>query len=305
MSTTPYPLRLLQGVREKLSPICLGLDPRPDLMPEECWPGSRRDAGAAAEAAENFGLRLLEALAPHAAAVKVQIAFYEALGIRGLEAYQRTLKEARRRGLIAIADVKRGDIASTAEAYAAAHLAPGAPFEADAVTLSPWLGHDSLEPFLGHCQKAGKGVYLLLHTSNPGSKDVQELPLADGTPLYRRLAVLMAGWQRDLGGEGMSPLGAVVGATYPTELADGLALLPRAPFLVPGYGAQGAGGREVACLYARGPAPHLVNASRSLIYSQRENGQSFEDGAIAAALAMKAEIGRFAPALAPPPSRAP
>lgn len=290
-----YPERLLEAMKRKSSPVALGLDPREDLIPGDCFPAGKRDPSAVAEAFFCFGKRLLKVLAPHIAAVKLQIAFYERLGVPGLEAYGRTMRLARELGVIAIGDIKRGDIGSTSEAYADAHLGgldgrPG-PFEADAVTLNPWLGGDSLEPFFARCRERGKGVYLLLHTSNPGSADLQELAAEGGGRVYERLAGLIAGWQGK-GGEsgGYSAIGAVLGATFPEELRSMRDRLPRAPLLVPGYGAQGAKGRDVAFLYGDGMRPHLIAASRSLAFGYRDKGLSLEDGAIAAVQEMKMEI---------------
>lgn len=242
---------------------------------------------------ENFAFRLMDALAPYVAAVKPQIAFYEAYGLPGLKAYSNILTRARELDLISIADIKRGDIGSTAEAYAQAHLGgpePG-PFEADAVTINPWLGADSLEPFFKRCQNREKGVYLLLHTSNPGSKDLQESELQQGAQLYQHLASLIDQWQTKWTSEGAySSIGVVVGATYPEQLIELKAQLPRAPFLVPGYGSQGGKGRDVASLYDEDWTPHLINASRSLTYAYRETDTTLEEGALQAAEAMKQDI---------------
>jgi orotidine-5'-phosphate decarboxylase len=286
--------RLIRAVRTKKSPVLLGLDPRADMIPDDCFPNGKKDASAIAEGFFVFGARLLEALKDDIAAVKPQIAFYEALGLPGLKAYVDLLRKAESLGILTIADIKRGDIGSTSEAYAQAHLGgvsgPG-PFEADAVTINPWLGGDSLEPYFERCRDRGKGVYLLLHTSNPGSIDLQEQTLASGQKLYQSLADLVARWQDEWTvGEGYSSIGVVVGATWPEQLLELRERCPRAPFLVPGYGSQGGTGLDVAPLFAQGPCPHLINASRSLTYAYLKRGGSLEEAAIAAAREMKADI---------------
>lgn len=285
--------RLTDAMRTKCSPILLGLDPRVDLIPEDCFTKGKSDLEGIAKGFENFAFRLMEVLAPHVAAIKPQIAFYEAFGLAGLQAYVNILNKAKELNLISIADIKRGDIGSTAEAYAQAHLGgpnPG-PFEADAVTINPWLGEDSLEPFFKRCQEREKGVYLLLHTSNPGSKDLQECELGQGGQLYQHLATMIDQWQNKWTPEGdYSSIGVVVGATYPEQLVELKAQLPRAPFLVPGYGSQGGKGKDVASLYDDEWTPHLINASRSLTFAYRETGTTLEEGALQAAEAMKQDI---------------
>ena len=280
-------------MQSKCSPIVLGLDPRADMIPEDCYTNGKSDAEGIALGFENFAFRLMDALAPHVAAIKPQIAFYEAYGLPGLKAYSNILKRAKELNLISIADIKRGDIGSTAEAYAQAHMGgpEQGPFEADAVTINPWLGSDSLEPFFKRCRDREKGVYLLLHTSNPGSKDLQETTLQSDEFLYQKLATLIANWQDTWTPNGdYSSIGVVVGATYPEQLVELKTQLPRAPFLVPGYGSQGGKGEDVATLYDEVWTPHLINASRSLIFAYRERGTTLEEGALQAADAMKRDI---------------
>ena len=283
--------KLKESMMTKESPVLLGLDPRPDLIPEDCFKkgdGSNQDT---AEAFVVFAERLLDVLAPHVAAVKPQIAFYEALGLEGMKAYSQTLKRIREKGLVAIADIKRGDIGSTAEAYAKAHLEEGSDFEADAVTLNPWLGGDSLEPFFKYVKDHQKGVYLLLHTSNPGSVDLQEQVLESNVKLYEALADKIRFWQTSFDAEPEAPsIGVVVGATYPSQLDMMLSRLPQTPFLVPGYGSQGGGGADVASLFRSDMGPNLVNASRSLTYSYRSSGVSLEEGALKAVKAVKFDL---------------
>jgi orotidine-5'-phosphate decarboxylase len=241
--------RLAHAVERKGAPLCVGLDPDPTLMP-------------AGLGVVEFCRGIVDAVADVAVAVKPQAAFFEAQGSHGWAALAEVCEYARGAGLLVIADAKRGDIPSTALAYAAAF----APL-ADAVTVNPYLGHDSLEPFLA---RDGLGVFALVKTSNPGSVDVQDLPLADGRPLWQHVAGLVDQWGQDLVGEsGLSSVGAVVGATFPQEVAEVRRLLPRAVLLLPGVGAQGASPEDLAEAFSVGPAGALVSASRSVIYADR------------------------------------
>ncbi len=289
-----YPQRLAAAIIKKKSAILLGMDPRPALIPTDCYPSSEHSVECTAQAFYTFADRLMTALVDRVAAVKLQIAFYEALGVPGMLAYQKTLRRAKELGLLTIGDIKRGDIGTTAEAYAMGHLGgPGeGPFEADAVTLNPWLGRDSLEPFFDRCIHRGKGVYVLLHTSNAGAADLQHLKISGKAreKLFTRLGSLISEWQKILPTEGGSPLGVVAGATYPHQLKESLDLLPNTPFLVPGYGAQGATGKNLQDLMKSKQKIHLVNASRSLIFAYREKGTSLEEGAIQAADEMKQDL---------------
>jgi orotidine-5'-phosphate decarboxylase len=199
--------------------------------------------------------------------VKPQSAFFEAHGAEGVHAFTQVCQYARAAGLLVIADVKRGDIGSTARAYADAFI----PL-ADAVTVNPYLGSDSVEPFLDACRREGAGIFCLVKTSNPGSADVQDVRLADGRTVWQHVATLVDSWGDDLIGErGFSAVGAVVGATFPHEIAEARELLPRSVFLLPGIGAQGAAPADVGAAFAAGRASALISASRSVIYASRES----------------------------------
>jgi len=282
--------RLCEVVRARGSAVCVGLDPRVESLPDEL----RRLPPAAAF--EAFGRGLIEAVAAEAAGVKVQVAFYEALGPAGMEAYARTLRAAREHGLVAIGDVKRGDIGSTAEAYARAHLWPDAPFEADAVTINPLFGTDALQPFLDAAARHGKGVFLLVRTSNPSSSEVLEASV-DGAPLFRRIAALVDRWGAPLvGASGFSSVGAVVGATFPDQLRELRAALPRTPLLVPGVGRQGGTARDAAGAFAPGGLGALVSSSREIIFAhERDRASGWRDAARDAARRLKEELREAAP----------
>jgi orotidine-5'-phosphate decarboxylase len=260
--------RLAAAVERKGAPLCVGLDPDPALMPDGLG-------------VVEFCRGIVDAVAGVAVAVKPQAAFFEAQGAEGWAALIEVCEYARGAGLLVIADGKRGDVPSTARAYAAAF----APF-ADAVTVNPYLGHDSLEPFFA---RDGLGVFVLVKNSNPGSADLQDLPLADGRPLWQHVAGLVDRWGADFVGEsGLSRVGAVVGATFPQEVAEARRLLPRSILLLPGVGAQGARAEELAEAFSVGPAGALVSASRSVIYA--DGGAGWQEAAAAEAERLAGEL---------------
>jgi orotidine-5'-phosphate decarboxylase len=257
--------RLAAAVEQKGAPLCVGLDPDPALMPAGVGLGE-------------FCRGIVDAVAEHAVAVKPQSAFFEAHGATGWAALADVCGYARGAGLLVIADAKRGDVPTTARAYVAA-LAP----LADAVTVNPYLGRDSLEPFL---KRDGLGVFALVKTSNPGSADVQDLPLEDGRPLWQHVAALVDRWGADfVGASGLSSVGAVVGATHPEVLETARSLLPRAVLLLPGVGAQGGRPDDLGPAFTAGPAGALVSASRSVIYADVGAGWQAAAAAEAARLA--------------------
>jgi orotidine-5'-phosphate decarboxylase len=283
MTTASFADRLDRAIDEKGSPVCLGIDPQLELFPAPlAHLASSTNREIAAAAVQRLADELLDTVSDLVAVVKPQIAFFERLGPPGWTALERLVREARSRGLLVIADAKRGDIASTAAAYAD-YLLGDAPMNgnppavlpglgADAMTVNPYLGADSLDPFLRHVDR-GKGLYVLAKTSNPGALDLQDLRVADGNgqrPLYAHAAALAArAGEASIGARGFSSVGVVVGATHPEQARALRAAHPSVPFLVPGYGAQGAGPAEVACAFdARGRGA-IVNASRSLLFAYR------------------------------------
>jgi orotidine-5'-phosphate decarboxylase len=266
MSASTFFERLEAARSERGTVLCVGIDPRLDRIPAEIQKAAGGDPG---ETLRRFGLELLDLVREDAACVKVQVAFFEALGLKGLQAYAAILAQARRRGIPVIADVKRGDIGSTAEAYAAGHLAKGGDLEADAITANPYLGADALQPFVAAAKAAGKGVYVLVRTSNPGAKDLQEIAV-EGGRVFERVADLV----ERLDGGGARAVGAVVGATAPEAGRRLRARMPSTPFLVPGYGAQGASADDVAACLRPDGGGIVVNASRSVIDPPGERGLS-------------------------------
>jgi orotidine-5'-phosphate decarboxylase len=221
--------------------------------------------------------------------VKPQLAFFEALGPAGMAAFDQICIYARRAGLLVIADGKRGDIGSTARAYSDAYL-EGDPPRADALTVNPWLGRDSVEPFLGAVRRGGVGIFVLVRTSNAGG-DLQEVTLSDGRPMWHHVAGLVAEWGEDNVGEvGLSSVCAVVGATHPRAVAEARRLMPRTVLLLPGVGAQGGAISDLSRAFQSGPASALVSASRSVDYAFRETGGDFREAAGAEAARLKQEI---------------
>lgn len=263
-----YVDRLHEAVRAKGNPILVGLDPRYEQLPAELREPGPADRAGRARAIETFIDGVLETVAPLVPAVKFQAAFYESLGPEGLAALGRLMAKARVLGLIVIFDGKRNDIGSTAEAYAEAYLGGGEPaWQADAVTINPYLGSDGVAPFAEVAAREGRGVYVLVRTSNPSAREFQDL-VADGRPIYRHVAERVRGWGEGCRNDrGESAIGAVVGATYPAELAELRAALPDAPFLVPGYGAQGGGAADVAPAFDERGLGALVNNSRGILFA--------------------------------------
>jgi orotidine-5'-phosphate decarboxylase len=283
----PFADRLAAAVSAKRSPLCVGIDPRLDKIPADVRKAANGDA---ADALLRFGLEVLDLVGSIAACVKPNVAFFEAFGTAGMRAYAGILSGARARGVPTIGDVKRGDLGATAEAYAQAHLAHGGEFEADAITVNAYMGGDSLAPLIETAARYGKGLFVLVRTSNPGAADVQDLE-TDGARVYERMAALVDRWGAPhRGRSGLSLVGAVVGATWPEQSARLRALLPSTPFLVPGYGAQGATARDVASAFLPGGKGAVVNASRSITFPAAAGGVPWRDAVSAAAEAAREEL---------------
>jgi orotidine-5'-phosphate decarboxylase len=278
VTTLTFGDRVAAEVERKRSQLIVGLDPIPDLLPVELRGDVARFCGG-----------IIDAVAPHAVAVKPQLAFFEALGAEGMAAFAETCTYARRAGLLVIADGKRGDIGSTARAYSAAYLEGEEPL-ADALTVNPYLGRESIEPYLAAARRQGAGIFCIVKTSNAGG-DIQDVALSDGRPLWQHVASLVADWGADLIGEhGLSAVGAVVGATHPRAVAEARKLMPQAVLLLPGVGTQGASAGDLARAFTSGPASALVNAARSVIYAFRETGDDYKTAAGAEAARLRNEI---------------
>ncbi len=269
--------RLADAVRAKNSCAILGVDPQLDSAKAKGVP-------------ERYTLRrfcceIVEACAPYVCAIKPQLAFYEARGIDGMRAFVEVIRTARKLGLIVIADAKRGDIGSTSAAYAEAFLGDG-DFGCDAITVNPYQGADSTMPFIAKVA-SGRGVFVLVRTSNPSSGEFQDIADGDGVAMWERIAARVHGWGSDYIGEsGLSAIGAVVGATYPNHARRARVLMRNAIILVPGYGAQGASAADALASARTDGGGVIVNASRSLMYAYR--GAAEKSAGEAAAIAARA-----------------
>jgi orotidine-5'-phosphate decarboxylase len=274
--------RLIERIEAKGTPCVVGLDPRIDLMPRFITKEARRIYGDAGESIRycinEYHKRIIRIIAGYVPAVKPQSAFFEQYGIPGIQGFTDTVYEAKRCGLLVIADAKRNDISSTAQAYANAFIGTTPVFDvsrpefnADCITVSPYLGSDSLSPFVETCKKYGKGIFVLVKTSNPGSSDLQDLKVElDGKqmPLYMAVAGLVNRFGKEvMGKKGYSSISAVVGATFPEQARELRKAMPNAFFLVPGYGAQGGTAEDVVPCFNEDGLGAVVSASRSITYN--------------------------------------
>lgn len=273
---TSYISRLNAAIHRKKNAVVVGLDPRFADLPEELQARYRADGDsltARANAFEEFSRRIIDVVAPLVPAVKPQAAFFEELGPAGCWALGRVIQHARRAGLIVICDAKRGDIGSTAEAYARGYLAGedvnAAPWGADALTVNAYLGRDTLQPFIDVAVQRGGGLYVLVRTSNPGAGTFQDR-VSDGQPLYRHVAAVVEELAlQTRGDDPFGAVGAVVGATYPQEIVELRGVMPHAQFLVPGYGSQGGTAQDVAAAFNSAGLGAVVNSSRGIIFAHK------------------------------------
>ena len=265
--------RLVRKIRNSKSFLCLGVDPHLNLIPNlfDITTNSANIVGKV----ENFCFSLLDVANGLVPAIKPQIALFEQLGPDGMMLLSKLCKYAQSKNFLVIMDAKRGDIGSTSQAYANAYLGKDAPFPSDALTVNPWLGIDSLEPFFNKASETGSGLFILAHTSNKGSKDIQEIPLATGIKCYEHLAYILKPFVENLRGPlGLSSIGVVSGATFREESLELRKLLPSAPFLIPGFGTQGASAND-ACAALLQDSRYsnllnfgLINASRSILFPE-------------------------------------
>jgi len=284
VGNTPAVDLLFESVAGK-GHVCVGLDTSADYVPKK----ETLKAKNAGNAVLSFNTALVDATIDVAACYKVQIAYYEEMGIEGLTAYAKTLEYIRKKGGLVIADIKRGDIADTARCYAKAHLSGD--FKADFVTISPYMGMDSVEPWLSEAQKTGGGAFVLMRTSNPGMRDFQFLETSDGKKLYNKVGDKLSELaSKHPGKNGYGLFGAVVGCTERQEASVIRKNYPNLFFLIPGYGTQGGGAQDAALLLREGNGG-VVNASRSIITAwQKEKNNENADNAFAAETARKAAI---------------
>ncbi|MCI7658914.1 orotidine-5'-phosphate decarboxylase [Flintibacter sp.] len=299
---------LQEKIREKKNPTVAGLDARIEYVPEYIRKEAFEKYGVglkgAVEALWQFNVGLIDALCDIVPAVKPQSAYYENLGWQGMEMLERTIRYAKEKGLFVIADIKRGDIGSTATAYAEGWLS-GAPiegqvfksFDADCVTLNGYMGSDSIKPFLEAAKGEDKCAFVLVKTSNPGSGELQDVKAADGRTIYEVMGELneqiAAGTE---GKYGFTMAGAVTGATYPQQIQDLRSRLPHTFFLVPGYGAQGGTAADVKYAFNEKGHGAIVNSSRGIMCAWKKtggDGHDFKEAARNAAIAMRDDIAQF------------
>jgi orotidine-5'-phosphate decarboxylase len=294
--------RLADAVRARGNPLCVGLDPRWESLPVSLRQRHGCDSLAAVAAAfEEFCSRVLDLVSDLVPVVKPQAAFFEMCGPAGFAALQRLLEKARILGLLTILDSKRNDIASTATAYADAAFAGTTVegrtlpvWQADALTINPYLGRDAVEPFLVSARRVAAGTFVLVRTSNPGARQFQDLA-CEGRPLYRHVGEAVAGWAREsLGSCGLGDVGAVVGATYPAELAELRKALPEVIFLVPGFGAQGGTADDVAAAFRADGLGAVVNSSRGVLFPFRPDDHRWADKVREAARSTAAALAAVA-----------
>lgn len=278
--------KLYRDVQWK-GPVCVGLDTQLSFLPEylakkDCSPGEKVFA---------FNRKIIDATHAVAGCYKVQVACYEALGLDGMRAFAQTVQYARGKGSVVISDVKRGDIASTAGLYAKGHFEGD--FETDFMTVNAYMGEDAVSPYYPYLEK-GKGLFVLVKTSNPSGKDFQDL-VCEGKTVYQHMAERVARWgEAFMGKNGFSAIGAVTGLTYPEEFESIRALMPRVFLLIPGYGAQGGTGKDIAAFFRDG-VRGVVNSSRGLIaaHKGKTEGEDFDEYVYKATVAMKEDIEQW------------
>ena len=300
--------KLVEKIKKTGAPIVVGLDPMLSYIPQHILDKAYAEYGetleGAAEAVWQFNKEIVDKTYDLIPAVKPQIAMYEQFGIPGLEAFKKTVDYCKSKDLVVIGDVKRGDIGSTSAAYATGHLGKikvgskeYVPFGEDFATVNPYLGSDGVNPFIDVCKEEKKGLFILVKTSNPSSGEFQDR-LIDGKPVYEIMGEMCENWgSRQIGAYGYSAVGAVVGATYPEQLAELRKKLPHTLFLVPGYGAQGGGAQGVAGAFDENGRGAIVNSSRAIMcaWKKEENcpETAFAEAARREAIRMRDDITAY------------
>ncbi len=299
--------RLTAQIEKTGNPTVMGLDPLVEYIPDEMllYYGNQVEdkSMATAMAIFEFNRMLIDATCDIIPAVKPQFAYYEMYGVHGMEALRRTISYAKEKGMLVIADAKRNDIGSTASAYANAIIGETTlwdqsltcMYDADAITLNAYLGIDGIKPFIDVAKIRGKGMYILVRTSNPSAGDFQDLRMEDGHTLYEKVAQKVSDWGEDLVGEsGFSSVGAVVGATWPEQALALRKIMPKSLILVPGYGAQGGSAAAAAVNFDRSGKGAIVNASRSLMCAWKKRDDlkpmDFQKATLDEALRMKKDL---------------
>ena len=299
--------KLIKKIQETQNPTVMGLDPRYEMLPQCVASKYAQDLEGASKAIIEYNKALIDATYDIIPAIKPQIAFYEMFGIEGMKAFKETCEYAKQKGMIVIADIKRGDIGSTAQGYSNAFLGKTkigkkeeSIFDVDFVTINPYMGTDCVKPFVEDCKKYGKGVFILVKTSNPSSVEIQDVKTENGEEIYTKVAQLVEKWGEELRGEyGYSSIAAVVGATYPEQLKQIRKTAPHTYFLIPGYGAQGGKAEDIALGFDNKGLGGIINASRSLMCAYKSdrwkdqfNETEYAQATRAEALRMKEELNK-------------
>ena len=271
--------RLIDKIKQTNNPTVMGLDPRYEILPECIKEKYEENLEGASKAILEFNKALIDATYDIIPAIKPQIAFYEMYGLPGMKAFEETCKYAREKEMFVIADIKRGDIGTTAQAYSNAFLGKTkignieqSIYDVDFVTLNPYMGTDSIRPFIEDCKKYNKGAFVLVKTSNQSSGELQDLKLESREEVYVKVAKLVEKWGNDLIGEyGYSSISAVVGATYPKQLQKLRNIAQHTFFLIPGYGAQGGKAEDIALGFDKDKVGGIVNSSRGLMCAYKSD----------------------------------
>ncbi len=294
--------KLIERILELKNPTVAGIDTSFDYLPDEMKRGVETFRGAA-DAVLEFNKKIIDGICDIVPCVKVQIAYYEMYGLEGMRAFAETVKYASGKGMLVMTDAKRNDIGATAECYAKAYLGETAvggksftAFDSDFLTVNGYLGSDGIKPFLGWMQKRGKGIFVLVKTSNKSSGELQDLKLENGKTVYEYMGSLVEEWGKDsIGKYGYSAVGAVVGATHPQQAQILRREMPHTFFLIPGYGAQGGTADDLKVCFGKDGLGGIVNSSRGILCAYRQEkyaGLSFYDAARRACIDMKNDLNR-------------
>ncbi len=299
--------KLINKIKETNNPTVIGLDPRYEMLPKCVTSKYDQTLEGVAKAIIEYNKALIDSTCDIIPAIKPQIAFYEMFGIPGMEAFRETCQYAKEKGMIVIADIKRGDIGSTAAGYSNAFLGKTpigdkqeAIYDVDFITVNPYMGTDCVKPFIEDCKKYNKGIFILVKTSNPSSGELQDQKLENGEEVYSQVANLVEKWGEELQGEnGYSSVAAVVGATYPEQLEQIRKIAPHTYFLIPGYGAQGGKANDIALGFDVKGLGGIVNASRSLMCAYKSDKwkdqfteENYAQATRAEAIRMKEELNQ-------------
>ncbi len=299
--------KLIEKIKEMNNPTVIGLDPRYEMLPECVKSKYANNVDGICEAFLEFNKNLIDSVCDIIPAVKPQMAFYEIYGPQGIECFKKTCEYAKSKGMIVIADAKRGDIGSTAAGYSEAYIGKSdiagdrrSMYEIDFLTVNPYLGSDGIKPFVKDCEENDKGIFVLVKTSNPSSGELQDLKLEDGKKVYEKMAEMVSMWGENLVGKyGYSSVAAVVGATYPIQIEELRKIMPHVFFLIPGYGAQGGKAEDLSKAFVNGIGG-IVNSSRGLMcayksdkWKDKYSDETYKEATRAEAIRMRDELNLF------------